>query len=78
MKKDLLNNLISMGMSDSQAEESLDYAIKKHKQEGDTYVDFDGDYPKFMVSIVILTLKPYLLEWIEENKPQAWFKPMFQ
>ncbi len=35
-------------------------------------------YPEQIYQIGMLTVKRVGLDWIEQNKPNAWFKAMFQ
>ncbi len=34
-------------------------------------------YPKALYSVWFMIMKPIALKWIDENKPQAWFREMF-
>lgn len=35
------------------------------------------DYPSVMYALWFASIKPIALKWIDENKPQAWFREMF-
>lgn len=78
----LENMLINRGMFESQAKEVMKIAISElNKLTEDYKITFDrpaNEYPEAIYTILFLAIKPIALKWIEENIPQAWFKPMFQ
>ena len=74
--------LVAKGMFESQAEQVMEIAKPKLDSILEDY-NFTWDrpaseYPDVIYNVVYASLKPIALEWIEENAPQAWFKPMFQ
>ncbi len=76
----LTDKLIQHGMFDSQAKEVIEIA-KKNEMFKDTMEDrwhdkIDG-YPPMIMNIMWIGLKHIALEWIEQNKPQAFFRSMF-
>lgn len=78
----LLKMLTDRGMSDFQADEVL--AICKplfNSIDRDYQITWDrpyNEYPEIMYSLWWNTLREKALIWLNENKPQAWFKPMFE
>lgn len=36
------------------------------------------EYPESVYNVLWISLKDIALDWIEENLPMAWYKPMFQ
>jgi hypothetical protein len=42
------------------------------------WTDKTDDYPPFMEKIFILSLDHVALKYIDENIPQAWFRPVFE
>jgi len=82
VKEKLECALMKMGMFESQAKEVIDLAIPKLQElAGDYKITFNNSsdsYPNGLYAVWFITIKPIALKWIEENKPQAWFKPMFQ
>ncbi len=34
-------------------------------------------YPEAIYKALFMSIQPIALKWINENKPQAWFRPMF-
>jgi len=34
-------------------------------------------YPDMMYNLLMVSIKPVALKWIEDNCPEAWFKEMF-
>jgi len=74
--------LMSNGMSETQANEVMSEAVPHLKSLDDDYtISFERAYNEYPENLYLLwyeEIKPIALKWIEENKPQAWFKPMFQ
>ena len=71
----ILKRFVGMGMSEKQVGE----VIKSFKENSETVIDFEAQkYEGFLMSIVFTTIKQHALKWIQENKPQAWFKPSFE
>jgi hypothetical protein len=73
--------LMADGMFESQAEQvmeqakpQLDSVIKGYSFTWDSLAD---EYPEVIYTVLYSSIKPIALAWIEENAPQAWFKPMF-
>ena len=71
--------LTGSGMFDSQAD-----AVMSAFKEDERFDSFEGRwheevdaYPPVMVQVVWLGVKRVGLEWIEENIPDAWYKPLF-
>tara|TARA_R110000850_G_scaffold32558_1_gene89718 strand:- start:682 stop:939 length:258 start_codon:yes stop_codon:yes gene_type:complete len=81
IKSKLQDKLTGMGMFESQAKQVMDLAIPKMNDIVDDYnIDFNDPsdtYPEAIYSVLFMTVKITALEWIEENAPMAWFKPMF-
>ena len=74
--KELLEN---HGMFGRQITEVLSYA-KNHELlktiEGKWHEDIEG-YPQTMVTVIWLSMKVIVIEWIDAECPQAFFRPMF-
>jgi len=81
IRKKLESMLVRMGMFDSQAEKVIDLAIPELNDiVGNYSINFEDDsdaYPDAIYSVLMLSVKPIALKWIEENHPMAWFKLMF-
>ena len=78
--------LISNGMNETQSSEVLEL-VKTNQltnivKKDDYNINFEDDesaYPKVIYSILYESnVKPVALIWINQNKPLAWFKPMFE
>ena len=71
----------SNGMSDTEANQVVeklknsDLITDSMRQSFNSPVE---DYPPSVQALVMMALKPVATEWIEENIPRAWFKPLFQ
>lgn len=37
-----------------------------------------GEYPSAVKALVLMALKKVALGWIDDNTPQAWYRPMFE
>ena len=77
-----ISMLIDIGMSNTQAKEVMKLAIPKLRIITENHhISFDASvdsYPEVIYNILFATIKEVGLEWLEEHKPQAWFKPMFE
>lgn len=73
--------LYNMGVFESDASAIMDLAIPMFKEMLPTYnVTWDRpatEYPEAFYNVGMITVKKAGLQWINENKPQAWFKSMF-
>lgn len=84
VKQKLSKILVAHGMSDNQAEAVMIIAIPLLQQSAKEIghsITLDApaeDYPEIMYHLWFKQIKPVALQWIEENKPHAWFKPMFE
>ncbi len=78
----LINELTKRGMFESQAKEVLELAKPKIESIIEDYKitwnSSSDDYPNSIYNVWFMTVKSIALKWINENKPEAWFKPMFQ
>lgn len=73
--------LTEMGVFEEQASAIMDKAIPIVNEQLPNYrITWDRpseEYPDAFYSVVFITVKRAALEWIDENIPQAWFRPMF-
>jgi hypothetical protein len=74
--------LEGMGMSNYQSNEVMELAIPQLDEVIESYSitwnSPSSEYPEEIYNVLILAIRPIALKWIEENKPLAWFKPMFE
>jgi hypothetical protein len=80
--KDRLKKMIEAnGPSEQQSEAIMEIAMPElDKKARDYTITFDSpasDYPDLFYTIWYSAIKPIALQWIDENKPQAWFRDMF-
>ena len=77
----LVANLISMGMSSEQGNSVMDKAAPELQNTIENYnITFDShssEYPDVIYDVLFMAIKPIALKWIDDNKPHAWFRPMF-
>ncbi len=72
----MINRLVQNGMFDTQATKVIE--MVKAKNEGFDFWGKEAEgYPDQLLSVVWFTVKRNALEWIDENLPRAWFRPMF-
>jgi hypothetical protein len=72
--------ITSRGVSEKDAEEIVQLAIMQDNDSSELNVKFDddkADYPTSVLRAVYFSFKPYIVKWIDQNKPQAWYRPMF-
>jgi hypothetical protein len=81
VKEELTARLTERGMSKQQAESVMQLAIPKIQKLADNYeVTFDRpkrEYDPIVIVMLWHQTKKVALEWIDENKPQAWFRDIF-
>lgn len=79
IEEKLVEILVSNGMFDTQAKEVLRNvkADKVNKPMRQRWNDALEDYPEILVNALWINTKQHALKWIDENAPQAWFRPMF-
>lgn len=81
VRERLEKKLVAHGMFENQAQEVLDVAIPRIKKFSEDYtITFDSpssDYPSVLYNLLFIQIKPIALEWIDKNKPEAWFREMF-
>ena len=79
IEEKLVEMLIENGMFDTQAKEVME--LIKSDEANETmqgrWRDAPGDYPEVMLAVLWLSTRIKALEWIDENVPQAWYRPMF-
>lgn len=76
VKQALISNLVNTGMSESQASEVVN--ITKEQIGNDLRLeDSIHSYDEVIIQLWISSVRKCALNWIEENKPEAWYKPMF-
>jgi len=75
----LLKQLSTRGMFDSDA-----IAVLSRVEEDPNLREMTGrwedeqtDYPPGMMAVLWMYVKQYVLQWIDEEKPKAWFRPLF-
>jgi hypothetical protein len=82
IKGKLIKMLEANGMFESQAKEVIELAIPKLNEVVKDYrVDFNDSedtYPEAIYTVFFMSVKPIALNWINQNKPEAWYKPMFE
>jgi hypothetical protein len=76
----MIKAMTSRGMFPSQANEVIEKYIALRKDESmlSRWNDEVSAYPEPLQSILWMGVKDYAAKWIEENAPEAWFRPMFQ
>jgi hypothetical protein len=80
-REKLITMVMRLGMFESQAIEVVDLAIPELDKIVPEYqmtwnLPSEG-YPDILYNLMMVTVKPIGLKWLEENKPEAWCKLMF-
>ena len=78
VQTEMTNYLITNGMSDDQANRVI--AQTKKEMEG-TFNNWGSQLDAYSIQLqklIKLSVKQTALEWLNINKPLAWFKPMFE
>lgn len=82
VREKFISMLVNNGMFEEQAKEVMQLAEPKLKELTDDYsIRFDQlseSYPNSVYNILFIPVKKVALEWIDANKPQAWYRPMFE
>lgn len=70
--------LTERGMFESQAEEVLEMVKKYQTSMNGRWQDDISGYPAIMQNAIAISLKSTGLDWIKENKPMAFYRPIFE
>lgn len=75
------SKLIQLGFSEKQAKEALDKGKAYLKALSDDYkIKWDYSYVHYeerLLNAMFVIMRPAILQWIDDNIPQAWFRAMF-
>ncbi|MBE3087788.1 MAG: hypothetical protein IMZ71_01530 [Chloroflexi bacterium] len=75
----IVRYLTAKGMSPEQAQKVLDIMVSNPLYELNERGNDDIDgYPEVFAAVIRRSADITALGWIVENKPQAWFRPMFE
>lgn len=74
MKDMLVNN----GMFEEQADEVMKVAERDIDSMNENWGKEADSYPKVIITLTQSHVKRITLKWINENAPEAWFKPLFE
>ena len=81
VKEKLMQSVVKKGLSLLEATHVVELAIPKIDELVPNYdITWNRpseEYPNMLYVIMSPIVNGVALEWIEENCPQAWFKPMF-
>jgi hypothetical protein len=78
-KEALIEDLTSSGFSPDQALEVFSQLVERPEQasmKGRWDEDYTG-YPAPIFSILLVAIRNIAFEYIKENMPNAWFRPIF-
>lgn len=81
VRYELIARLEKMGMFHAQAEAVIKLAEPKLNEvfkDNPIELDGGGSFGSGVYNVLMSYVKPIALEWIEENKPRAWYKEMFK
>ncbi len=78
-KQKCLKMLTNRGMFENQAEQVLERALPEI-EIGNYEITWNrpaSEYPEPLYAVINVILNKVALEWIDENLPEAWFRPFF-
>jgi len=82
MLEKFIKLLTGYGMSESQANNVMELVIPEiDKLSGKYKITWNrsaSEYPESVYRVLWIIVKKCALEWINENIPMAWFRPMFE
>ena len=80
-REKLMDMLVQHGMFESQAEKVLEIAIPKIEAATPDYrITWNRpaeEYPNALYRVMWIYVKAAAKDWIAENAPRAWFRPIF-
>lgn len=79
-KEAMIKAMTSRGMFETQAIDVIANYIEKNKDKPmmDRWHEDVSGYPDALQATLWMGVKSYASEWISDNAPEAWFRPMFQ
>ena len=75
---EMINYLIANGMSNDQANSVITQTKKEMQGTFNNWGSQLDGYSIQLQNLIKLSVKQIALEWLNKNKPFAWFKPMFE
>jgi hypothetical protein len=78
VQTEMTNYLIGNGMSDNQAEIVI---VEVKKEMSGTFNNWNSQIDAYSIqlqNLIKLSVKQTAFDWLNKNKPMAWFKPMFE
>ena len=78
IEQKLTQRLVDNGLFEDMAEKIMQQikADDNGTMQG-RWGDSIEDYPDIMLAVLWVTVRDTALEWIDENLPNAWFRPLF-
>ncbi len=52
-------------------------STKENEAMSQRWYDDPSDYPSIILRLAIISARHYALIWIDENCPDAWYRPLF-
>lgn len=79
-KNVMIQEMIDRGMFESQAQEIMDLYVNDPRNLIEVHIwdDYANDYPNTMKNVLWIGVKEFAFQWIKDNLPEAWFRPMFE
>jgi len=80
LKQAVIDHLVSNGMFEADA--ATIFAAMADSPENEPMLgrwnEDSKNYPPAITGMAIVSAKTHALSWIEVNKPNAWYRPMFE
>tara|TARA_R110000822_G_scaffold211230_5_gene346842 strand:- start:752 stop:1015 length:264 start_codon:yes stop_codon:yes gene_type:complete len=78
VEQSLLSYLQKNGMSEDQSKLVILDCKEEMKHTFNNWDSLMDVYSTQLQHLLICSIKPIALNWLNNNKPKAWFKPMFE
>lgn len=80
VEEKLVDMLYNQGLFRPQAVEIVEHvkADKANESMAERWQDVADGYPDQIFAVLWISVKDHALQWIDENCPNAWFRPMFE
>lgn len=72
-----INQLTQRGVFEGQAKLIMDKVIANNPHMDGRWDELTINYPQQLTNIIWISVEQETLEFIKENCPQAWFRPIF-
>ena len=72
------NYLQTRGMCPKEAALVMDILVADKIFKEVKWESAKEDYSEGLLAVLMVTVNQFALDWIKENKPEAWYRPVFE